>query len=142
MPSDLLAWEEHILAQLAPVVEAGYAVEPFLDQLGRPQGRGQIVVAYKQTTAATPQGKTIQQTQFTQSEVLTFELVIQVCNLRTHREAYPLLNQVRDLLTGTAPTELDRPLFMNRQENLLHDQGIWTFVQTYTTTLYYIKRGF
>jgi len=141
MATDIQGWESWIVEQLQPLVSQGYRVEPYLDQQGRPHGRGQVIIAYRRSRFSAPPGSNVRPTTLTQSQQIEFEIVLQLCDLRSHQGAYPMLNQIRDLLSGSAPTPLDRTIFQTEEENLGQSEGIWSFSMIFQTLSHYQKRG-
>lgn len=141
MATDIQGWETWIVEQLEPLVSQGYRVEPYLDQQGRPHGRGQVIIAYRRSRFSDPSGSNVRPTTITQSRQMEFEIILQLLDLRSHQGAYPVLAQIRDLLSGSAPGPLDRILQQTEEENLGQSEGIWSFAMTFATLSHYQKRG-
>ncbi len=108
--------EAAIVEQLQPLQEQGIKVFAFPDnpsELGRPFTGGQILVGYKDEDLSEPPGN-VTTTTIIQTQTLQFELSLQLKNLRSHTGALPVMDAVRDLLTGFKPPNTTHPMHQTK----------------------------
>ena len=116
--------------QQAGLNNRGVKLHAFPDnaaELGRVQQRVQVLVGYKGASFADTGEEPIQQTM-----LMSWEVSIQVANLRTHTGAYPLLDIIREAMTGFIPIAGPVRAMRPRSERFADlDQGIWYYVMEF-----------
>jgi hypothetical protein len=96
-------------------------------ELGRVQQRVQVLLGYKGANFADLGEEPMHQTM-----QMTWEVSIQVANLRSHAEAYPVLDLVRAALTGFIPIAGPVRALRPRSERFIALQnGVWYYLMEY-----------
>jgi hypothetical protein len=131
--TDLIAIEDAIVNQLQPLTAEYGARVGKLDaaELNLPVEAVRVFVSYDSTEYQ-------RQATFNSPEIatITFDVLINIANIQTHSEAYPLMNAIRDRLYDFKPTEnvvqamrLLRQRFVEIQDD---EDSIWIFSQTFS----------
>jgi len=121
----LLALEQEILTQLSPL-----QTEDNIRLLGLPSGSssglpqmvGELAIGYLQTTFSEPRRLGI----YAQDLREEFVIALALRDLRSHRQAYPLLQKIRLLLLGYRPS-VYRPVYLLSQKFVGLQENIWNF---------------
>jgi Gp37 protein len=136
--------EAAIVERLQPLQEQGIKVFAFPDnpnELGRPFTGGQILVGFKDENLSEPQGN-VTTAHIIQSQTLQFELSLQLKNLRSHTGALPVMDAVRDLLTGFKPPNVTHPMYQTKGGfvDLDSKTGIWFYSMVFLCRRQYQKK--
>ncbi|GAB4212726.1 MAG: hypothetical protein OHK0012_07540 [Synechococcales cyanobacterium] len=121
----LLALEQEILTQLSPL-----QTEDNIRLLGLPSGSisglpqmaGELAIGYLQTTFVEPERLGL----YAQTLREEFVIALALRDLRSHRQAYPLLQKIRLLLLGYRPIAY-RPVYLLAQKFIGLQENIWSF---------------
>jgi hypothetical protein len=132
--TDLHAIEQGILKRLEPLTAKHSFSLGLLDaaELKRPQQAKRVVISYQGSDFTVP-------TTFNGGQLRTirYEVRSQFLELRTHDTAYPLLGDIRDLLSNwepvagltTKPMQIKKETFASKAEDI--EAGSWQYSQVY-----------
>jgi hypothetical protein len=125
--------EAAIVDRLAPLKSQGIKVLPFPEnpgELGKPATNAQIFVGFKRETLEIPQMVNYDAPSI-QPRILEYELILKLKDLRSHKGVYPILDKVRDLLTGFRPLPNAKALYATTSGFVDLDQGSWVYSMTF-----------
>jgi hypothetical protein len=134
--------EQAIINRLEPLIQQNLKVVGFPDnpkELGHPVGIGQILVGYKKEGLTVPQ-TFVASAPIIQDWVLSFELSLQLKNLRSHTGAYPVMGTIRNLLTGYKPPVIQKPLYQSEGGFVSVNEGIWYYSMIFSLKTQYVKK--
>ncbi len=135
--------EETIIERLSPpLIEMGLRVAGFPDnpqELGRPMPSGQVLIGYKKDSLETP-NTFAQNASMIQKWVIEFEVSLQLKNLRSHIGAYPIMDSIKNLLTGFRPSVINQPLYQIQGGFVDMKDGIWYYSMVFGVRTNYIKK--
>jgi Gp37 protein len=144
--SDILTAERAIVAKLAAalpaIVVTAFPADP--NEWLKPIQKDTIFVGWRGESLERPAVGTLNTVprNINQSRTLTFELVFQFRDLRTHTRLYPVLEEVRDLLTGFRPIESPhaRFLYESRAGFMDFNRALWLYSMSFELVLPYSRK--
>jgi hypothetical protein len=134
--------EEAIINRLQTLQDDGVRVIGFPDnanELGKPMGVGQVLVGFKKESLSSATGNVLT-APIVQTHTLKFEISLQLKNLRSHSGAYPIMDRIRQLLTGFKPIELLKPMYQSEGGFIDIKEGIWYYSMIFDLQTYYTKK--
>lgn len=134
--------EQSLLDQLEPLTKLGLRVVGFPEnpeELGRPISYGQVLIGFKRESLQPPSHHN-NGVSIVQPRRVEWDVVLQIKNLRSHAGAYPVMDKIRDLLTGFRPPDTLRPLYETQADFVDLRDGIWTYNMTFAIDLIYTKK--
>jgi hypothetical protein len=133
--------EKAIIERLAPLKTQKLRVEGFPDnpdELGKPVVIGQVLVGYRKDTFSKPP-TFVESAPIIQDWMLSFELSLQLKNLRSHTGAYPIMGKIRNLLTGYKPV-VQKPLYQSEGGFVSIKDGVWYYSMVFSLNLQFVKK--
>lgn len=142
--SDILIAEDAIIAELTakfPQIK----IEAFPADPGewlKPVTRDMIFVGWRGESLETPAQLNLTPRTINQGRKLTFELVFQFRDLRSHRRLYPIIDEVRDALAGFRPIESPhaRFLYETRAGFMDFSRALWLYSMSFELNLPYSRQ--
>lgn len=137
----LLDLEAELVSRLSAVADNTLRVMPTPDdveEVKRPK-TSRVLVAFSGESLQPPRNKINRDAPITQSYEIKFTLILQLKNLRSHQGALPLINQLRDLLTGWSPSVTGFPIYQASTEFVSNTDGLWTFAMVFVAPAVYQK---
>lgn len=145
----LLELEGAIIDRLQGLLPNAHVSELPLDpsEIGVPTTGTQIWVAFRRATFESPPDSGISNPVRppSQKRQISFELIIRNQELRVkgHQRIYPILDQIRDALTGWMPETIHRrkgitrPFYPTAEGFTSMGDGLWVYSQTYACNATY-----
>lgn len=140
----LVELEEAIVQRLQSLQDNGVKIIGFPDnpsELGRPFPSGQILVGFKKESLGQP-AAVVTTAPIIQPWTIEFELSLQLKNLRSHSGAYPIMETIRDLLSGFRPPMVTRPIYQVQGGFVDLKDGIWFYSMIFACHTTYQKSPF
>jgi hypothetical protein len=134
--------EESILQRLQLLNDGGLRIAGFPDnpqESGRSMPNGQVLVGYKKESLEPP-NTFIEDTPVIQKWTLEYEISVQLKNLRSHTGAYPVMDEIKELLTGFRPSPINQPLYQIQGGFVDMKDGIWYYSMIFGVRTNYIKK--
>jgi hypothetical protein len=144
--SDILLAERAIVAKLAAalpaIVVTAFPADP--SEWLKPIQKDTIFVGWQGESLESPATGNMIQTprNINQSRTLRFELVFQFRDLRTHERLYPVIEEVRDLLTGFRPIDFPhaRFLYESRAGFMDFNRALWLYSMSFELSYPYSRK--
>ncbi|WP_016949767.1 Gp37 family protein [Anabaena sp. PCC 7108] len=134
--------EKAIIERLEPLKAEKLRIEGFPDnpaELGKPVVIGQILVGYRKESLSKP-STFVASAPIIQDWTLSFELSLQLKNLRSHTGAYPIMGKIRNLLTGYKPPAIQKPLYQSEGGFVSIKEGVWYYSMIFSVSLQFVKK--
>jgi hypothetical protein len=147
--ASLLELENAIIVRLQGEIPEAHVSELPLDpaEIGVSVSATQIWVAFREESFTPPPKTGVSRPAQppSQERTITFELIVRGQELRVkgHQRIYPILDKIRDLLTGWMPIDVHRqngvtrPFYPVRAGFTNMGAGLWVYSQSYACTAIY-----
>lgn len=139
---DPIALEAEIVQRISPLAQGSVRVmatpEDTAD-LKNPKG-DRILVAFRGFGLNAPQNTINPHAQITQPGEVRFVVVLQFKSLRSHEGAFPLIQQILNLVTGFCPQTTGKPIYCTGTDFVSNDENIWTWSMAFSAPTTYVKR--
>lgn len=117
-----------LLEPLKPLVVESFPGDPQGYRLG--SKKGAVLVVYQGSRRSPSRDRAV----IAQERTMLFDLVVMVRDLRSHIGAYPVLKTIDRLVLGFRPAGA-AAMWVERDEYIGHDDGVWSYSVTAATRI-------